>query len=707
MKTNFISIFIFLAILYETKAQTVIQGKITGEKNEALTGVNVFLKNTFDGTSTDTTGFFKFTTTETVEDTLVISFIGFQTITQKINLQSASSLTFKLKEEANELNTVVITAGSFEASDDKKMVMLRPLDIYRTAGSGGDVYGALQTLPGTQRSGDKEGLFVRGGSGNETQTLMDGMIVQNPFYSATPDIAQRGRFSPNLFKGTAFSTGGYSAQYGQALSSVLALNTTDLPDESELNIFTSFLFGSIAATKRWENTSLMVSGGYTNLGLAVKLIPQNIAWTKAPEGYGSSIFFKQKTSETGIFKVFANYEHSAMGMDYSKRYDGGAKFDLRNNNFYSNASYQDFFGKWTVKTGFSYSQNQDNIGLSADKVLNKDNRFQGRLVLVRDIFKNSNILFGTEVHYYDYETGFNELKTGFDEVYAAFFTEAEIYITRKLAGRIGVRTENSRLLNEWNIAPRISLAYKTGDYSQVSFATGHFYQSPYYKYLFSNTNLHFEKAVHYIANYQWMKNEQTFRIEAYYKDYQSLLRELNQTPFNPDPNRFPTGNTVSNGNGYAQGFDVFWKDNKTFKSAEYWVSYSYLDTKRLFQNYTEKAMPTFASNHNVSIAYKHFITAWSLDVNATYSYASGRPYYNPQSNQFLKDRTPDYHNLSVSLHYITEIKGNQTVFILQMNNVLATKNVYGYRYSEDGTQRFDITLGSYFSFFAGISITIK
>ena len=147
MKKNIIYISIFLAMIYKVNAQKVIQGKVVGEKGEELVGVNVFLKNTFDGATTDTTGHFQFKTEETEEDTLVISYIGFQTINQKINLQNAQTLTFKMKEEANELNTVVITAGTFEASDEKKMVMLKPMDIYRTAGSMGDVFGAIRTLP--------------------------------------------------------------------------------------------------------------------------------------------------------------------------------------------------------------------------------------------------------------------------------------------------------------------------------------------------------------------------------------------------------------------------------------------------------------------------------------------------------------------------------------------------------------------------------
>lgn len=146
----------------------------------------------------------------------------------------------------------MISAGSFESSDENKAVILKPLDIL-TTGADADIYSTLETLPGTQQIGETDGLFVRGGSASETKTLIDEMTVQNPFYGSVPDIPSRGRFSPMLFKGTVFSTGGYSAQYGQALSSVLVLKTQDLPDKtrSAINIMPLGLGGS--HTQLWEN----------------------------------------------------------------------------------------------------------------------------------------------------------------------------------------------------------------------------------------------------------------------------------------------------------------------------------------------------------------------------------------------------------------------------------------------------------------------
>ena len=113
--------------------------------------------------------------------------------------------------------------------------VMSSLDIATTAGSNADITAALKTLPGTQQVGEQEGLFVRGGTGQETKQFIDGSLVNNPYYTSVPDISTRGRFSPFLFKGTVFSTGGYSALYGQALSSVVLLESIDLPERSEID----------------------------------------------------------------------------------------------------------------------------------------------------------------------------------------------------------------------------------------------------------------------------------------------------------------------------------------------------------------------------------------------------------------------------------------------------------------------------------------
>ncbi|HZI68418.1 MAG TPA: hypothetical protein VFD44_01855, partial [Hanamia sp.] len=72
---------------------------------------------------------------------------------------------------------MVISAGTFEASDAKRGTVLKPVDIVTTASALGDITSAIKTLPGTQQVGESEGLFVRGGTADETKIFIDGTLV--------------------------------------------------------------------------------------------------------------------------------------------------------------------------------------------------------------------------------------------------------------------------------------------------------------------------------------------------------------------------------------------------------------------------------------------------------------------------------------------------------------------------------------------------
>ena len=88
--------------------------------------------------------------------------------------------------------------------------------------------------------------------------------------------------------------------------------------------------------------------------------------------------------------------------------------------------------------------------------------------------------------------------------------------------------ENIRVsFNKANIAPRLSLAYKTGQYSQVSLAVGQFYQTPEKNYLYLNQHLDFELANHLILNYQIIKNDRTFRVEGNLGEHDTMQLNAN------------------------------------------------------------------------------------------------------------------------------------------------------------------------------------
>jgi hypothetical protein len=703
---NLFLLFWVLIFAVGAYSQTKISGKVTDKDNQPLPGANVYLKDTYDGISSEVDGTFSFTTDETGQGTLVVSFVGYQQYSQSVALDGKDKFfNIVLEEESTELGTVVISAGSFEASDENKAVILRPLDVL-TTGADADIYSALETLPGTQQIGETEGLFVRGGSATEAKTIIDEMVVQNPFYSSVPDIPSRGRFSPMLFKGTVFSTGGYSAQYGQALSSVLVLKSQDLAPETRSAISLMALGFGGSHVQRWENTSLAFEGGYYNLNPYVKVFKQRIDWDKAPIGTEVSANLRQKISKNGMLKMFSSYSFGNLSLHIPDLDNLPQKnfFYQKSNNFFINTNYRDIiWGDGTLFAGYSFSVDKVKNDINTDK-LKRDDVFQtGKVTVTKNLFANSFLTFGGEVQNLNAKASYNDSTGTVNETYTAGYLETDIFFTNDLAARIGGRIEHSKAIDKINIAPRISLAYRLGVYDQLNFAYGEFYQTPGQDYLIMTKNFDFEKATHYILNYQYIGLSRTFRIEVYYKDYDKLAKGTVYT--------YPYFNLLqvefsNNGSGYAKGIDIFWRDRETFGQTDYWISYSYLDTKRDFKNYPSLASPTFTTPHTFSLVAKHWVQDITTLFGLTYTFATGRPYFNPNNPEFLGDRAKSYQNLSLNASHVLNFFGNFTVIFFSIDNVLGFNNIYGYNYSSDGKVREPIVSPALRSAFLGMFISL-
>jgi vitamin B12 transporter len=690
-------------------AQTTISGKVRDNKGKPLAGASISLKDTYDGGTSDSSGNYRFKTTEKGAQVLLATSIGFKLQETSITISGAEiTADFQLKEEPNELKAVVVTAGTFEASDTKRATVLTSIDIVTTASANADVTGALRTLPGTQQVGESEGLFVRGGTAQESKVFIDGTLVNNFFFSSVPDIAQRGRFSPFIFKGTVFSTGGYSALYGQALSSVLALESVDLPERSSasLGVSTVGLSGGYQELSKKKNASWGVGYSYTNLKLYYQLVKQKPDFFREPDIHNGEANFRIKTSKTGILKFYGYFNYSRIGLRRPDIDSAALKnaFALDNFNVYTNLSWKEKLGKgWRMNLGLSYSTNTDNINselqnegnikqsLSDEPYASKafDLDSYSTLANFKAVFEKklpglSAFRFGGEYFASRDKTDFTNryITNGInklDDNLTAGFAETDIYVTNDLAAKAGVRLEHSAVLNKANVAPRLSLAYKVGEQGQFSAAYGIFYQKPDRQILLFQQDFDYSKATHYILNYQKLSRDYTLRAEVFYKKYTNLVKTL------PD--------TSNAGYGDAKGFEVFWRDRKTLKNVDYWISYSYLDTKRDYLNFPGAITPNFAAKHTASLVVKKFVTRFKSMFNASYTFASGRPYYNirlQQNKPVIADqgKTIPYNSLSFSVNYLPNINkagaSKFTVFVFSVTNVLNSNQVFGYNYSYNG-----------------------
>jgi hypothetical protein len=575
------------------------------------------------------------------------------------------------------------------------MSVLNSIEIATTAGATADVFGALKTLPSSQPAAEADGLFVRGGDAYESKTFFDGILVKNLYVGDLPDIAQRGRFSPFMFKGTSFSTGAYSAQYGDALSSTVSFESKDVAPKTKSDIGIMSVGLDASHIHRFKNSSLDLNGSYYNLEPAFAVIPQNTKWTKKPEQFHSNVFYKLNTGSNGQLKMYINYSHSNVGIKGVDFNDirNEVSYRINNDNLYCNSTWQQFIGTtWKINIGAGYGYDQNNIRIDTNVVQQIEQSLHARATITRYIGELSDVKAGIEYFNFSNEESYNELSHDLRSPLAASFVETNFFITNKLALRAGIRQEYAAIIAVNNLAPRVSLAWKWSSPSQVSFGYGKFYQLPKDEYLFVAPDLEFENATHYVLNYQYQKEKRTFRAEAYYKQYDQLVKE-NTSGFD------------NSGDGYSQGFDVYYRDTKTIRNADYWISYSLLDTKRNYRNFPVTATPTFAATHVLNLVAKYHITKWDTRIGATYTYASGRPYYNPNNPNFLSDRTKDYHNFSVNASYLTSIAKQFTIVYVSVENLLGIENVFGYRYSPDGAVRKPIIPSANRSIFIGVFIT--
>ena len=713
MRKDFI-LFLLLLTGLTTMAQVKISGKIKDNKGKPIPGISITLKDTYDGSVSDSSGNFSFTTSETGTHNIDITGVGYHEYTTVVELKNTPVvLDISLKEKMDELKAVVVMAGSFEAGDKKRAAtVLSSIDIATTAGSNADITAALKTLPGAQQVGNQEGLFVRGGTGDETKQFIDGTVLNNPYFTSTPDIASRGRFSPFLFKGTIFSTGGYSALYGQALSSAVILESIDLPEQSSATASISpiLLGGGFQQLSKNKKSSWGASYNYVNLVAYFKMVPQLVDYFDMPEFHSGDANFRFKTKGGGMVKYYTTFSYNHLGLRRADIDSAALKdaFGIVNHNWYNNLSWKENLGDgWKMNLGFSYSTNKDEL---TQELQNRDNKLQhlaGRpwsdknfhvnsrqdLTQIKQVLEKklgglSAVRFGGEYWYANNPGTFSNDSVAYinklKDHYAAAFAETDIYLSNAAALKIGGRYEYSSIIKKANIAPRISLAYKTGANAQVSLAYGVFYQKPLNNELLFTNSLGYTRATHYIINYQKTANDRIFRVEAFYKKYSDLVKT------------YPSYN--NNGFGYAKGFELFLRDKKTIKNFDYWISYSYLDTKRDYLNYPGKLQPYFAAPHTASIVTKRFVTEWKAGFNVTYTYATGRPYYNFQldngnSKYFIADRgrTKDYHNVGFSAEYLPSLGNDKAktfiVLFASVTNVLGTNQVYGYNYSYNGLMK--------------------
>lgn len=671
---------LMLLVAIGATSQTTISGIVT-DGREPLVSANVYIIGTIDGCLTDSLGHFSFQTTKTGELTLRATFIGYEDYTQPISILSPlttnpSPLTIRMREKATAIDEVVVTASTYSFGKSDNFKTMDALDVVMAGNSCGDIVAALQTLPGTQKVGESGKLYVRGGESDECQTFINGMHVLVPYTTTAENNASRGRFSPFLFKGINFSLGGYGGEYGQALSSVLPMETTDMATDDKFGVSASPLDWNIGGTKAFRKSSLSFNTTYTSMALYNALFPDRCDWTRPYRQFSGEAQYKADLSAASVLKTYVGYDLTSLGQQIDE-----CHLSLIEHNIYANATLKSNIGRgYTLFTGVANSsmlRNIDDAQVPGDHYHNFRNEIHLKAEIRKVFSPVIKLSAGAEDYIRHSTLTYDISHYRLDYHLLAAHLDAQVRLLPHLFLNTSARLENATYDGQWLLMPRATLSYVPNKQFQFSAMLGRYSQTADDEYIArSGEHLSQSTADHAILSLQYTSGKTLLRIEPYYKKYRHL-------PLLSD------GTCTADGYGTSRGIDIFIENHSLVKNLTTTLSYSFNDSERLYLDYTTPRTPGYASRHNLRLTAKY--TIGKLIFGLAESYASGRHY--PQAT------TPYYNSIDANITWLAHPK---VIVYTSLNNIFGRTNVFSYK--ADGTT---VTATRDRFFYIGIFVSLK
>ncbi len=681
--------------------QTKIKGIVKDVHGFVQADVLIYLEGRFDETTSDSTGYFELNSDIAQgEVAMLIGHKGdYLDIFEAITIDGPEvAVEIFFTQKTYELNTVTVKAKRNVEKEFMQLKSIQTLDAIFSS-SDGNVLSSINTLPGANQVGETGELSVRGGAGYETRYFVDGMLLRQYLGSSAPGTGGSFRLPASMFKQFQLNTGGYSAEYGQALSSVLLMETQDLPSLYNEGVFVSPFFASAQVrTAIDDNTSLEADFSYVNFALINDLLPTddpNRRLVQGPETVEGNAFFKKKLKNGGFFKSLNYASRSQVSLEDVdiNQLDRKLQFHVDNDNIYTLNTLSYPLGEWNIKGAFAagYDKTKIVIDTLANDESDRYGAFQPterewnahlKLRAVRPIWSNLTLNIGTESFWTHSQFEIDQEQANISEILTAVYAESSIRFGR-LNVISGSRLEYSNLLGEFNFAPRMNVTLNLPRKWILSYSSGKFFQTPQSDHLLWGTdNITFAKAQHHIIGVEKKFHEkQSLKVEAYDKRYTGLIKIIDDE-------------YTSEGHGSTRGFEILWMDRKTFNNIDYWCNYAYTDAKRDHLDYLRSVQPEFASKHQASmVLYKNFPKISTI-IGTSYTYQSGRPYYNPNrtAEAFLSDLTPDYHFTKINIAHSFNAGNNSVILVVTLDNLLGRRAIYNYEYAtSDPTFRRPIT----------------
>jgi hypothetical protein len=226
---------LIISINYAQNSSPASQFKINGTirdaaTNEPLSFANVFIPETQQGTATDDQGRFSFNL-KAGEYTLQCSYVGYKTTANNLTVNKDVQLNISLSSIDMLLQNVTVFANKQADGNEQKEVSalsLQSENIAKSSSLMSDVLRSVQMLPGVTSDNELSAKFnVRGGNGDENLVLINGTQVYEPYHVKEASNASIGIFNTDMIKKMDLITGGFSARYGDRMSSVVNIEYRD------------------------------------------------------------------------------------------------------------------------------------------------------------------------------------------------------------------------------------------------------------------------------------------------------------------------------------------------------------------------------------------------------------------------------------------------------------------------------------------------
>ena len=251
-------VFTFVFVMgwsYETNAQTaLVEGKIVNSNNKVIELANVAILGEKGGTTTNKDGYFKLKVPAKKDIVIAITYVGFADAKRKLNLKENETKVLKIV-----LSPITTELPAFEVKDEQlrtqSMVRLNPKDAMVAPTLTEGVSDILITLPGVSSSNEMSSQYsVRGGNFDENLIFVNDIEIYRPFLVSTAQQEGLSFVNSAMVSSILFSAGGFGAQYGDKMSSVLDVKYKT-PTEFAGSFSASLLgadlsFGGVAAKNK-------------------------------------------------------------------------------------------------------------------------------------------------------------------------------------------------------------------------------------------------------------------------------------------------------------------------------------------------------------------------------------------------------------------------------------------------------------------------